>query len=141
MTLDFRRDNCDQIGYQDKNKSRGEDPLSDLPSIQNPCSLSSVVIGTIGQYGNDFKTSTMRLGADVIVFTQSASDRSSSQSIGLFLYTFLRKTGQDNIIVPMVDFELPSDHGTPRMLVHNTKYTKTRMKPLHGLWEEFDSGK
>lgn len=26
---------------------------------------------TIGQYGNGFKTSTMRLGADVIVFTRN----------------------------------------------------------------------
>ena len=30
---------------------------------------------TIGQYGNGFKTSTMRLGADAIVFTRSACGR------------------------------------------------------------------
>jgi sensor histidine kinase regulating citrate/malate metabolism len=30
---------------------------------------------TIGQYGNGFKTSTMRLGADVIVFTRNSSGR------------------------------------------------------------------
>jgi len=78
---------------------------------------------TIGQYGNGFKTSTMRLGADAIVFTRSTCGSSSTQSIGLLSYTFLRKTGQDDIIVPMVDFELPSDRGGPRMLVRSTEST------------------
>ncbi|XP_057830085.1 protein MICRORCHIDIA 2 isoform X1 [Cryptomeria japonica] len=72
---------------------------------------------TIGQYGNGFKTSTMRLGADAIVFTRTARGSSSTQSIGLLSYTFLRKTEQDDIIVPMVDFELPMGPDTPRMLV------------------------
>ncbi|CAL1405244.1 unnamed protein product [Linum trigynum] len=31
--------------------------------------------GTIGQYGNGFKTSSMRLGADVVVFTRHMLDR------------------------------------------------------------------
>ncbi|OMO80515.1 hypothetical protein COLO4_24049 [Corchorus olitorius] len=34
-------------------------------------SSKSKMANTIGQYGNGFKTSTMRLGADVIVFSQS----------------------------------------------------------------------
>lgn len=72
---------------------------------------------TIGQYGNGFKTSTMRLGADAIVFTRTARGSSSTQSIGLLSYTFLRKTEQDDIIVPMVDFELPMGPETPRRLV------------------------
>jgi len=48
---------------------------------------------TIGQYGNGFKTSTMRLGENAIVFTRSSSGSSSTQSIGLLSYMFLRKTG------------------------------------------------
>lgn len=78
---------------------------------------------TIGQYGNGFKTSTMRLGADVIVFTRTACGSSSTQSIGLLSYTFLRKTNQDDIIVPMVDFELPTGPETPRMLIRNARET------------------
>ncbi|XP_068329570.1 protein MICRORCHIDIA 6-like [Pyrus communis] len=60
----------------------------------------------IGQYGNGFKTSTMRLGADVIVFSRHQDTRTLTQSIGLLSYTFLARTGHDRIVVPMVDYEL-----------------------------------
>ncbi|XP_020597925.1 protein MICRORCHIDIA 2-like isoform X2 [Phalaenopsis equestris] len=59
---------------------------------------------TIGQYGNGFKTSTMRLGADAIVFTRANHGCNETQSIGLLSYTFLRRTMKDDIIVPMLDF-------------------------------------
>ncbi|KAI3860639.1 hypothetical protein MKW98_017274 [Papaver atlanticum] len=61
---------------------------------------------TIGQYGNGFKTSTMRLGSDVIVFSRAVRGSHVTQSIGLLSYTFLWKTGQDDVIVPMVDFKI-----------------------------------
>ncbi|KAL8217540.1 hypothetical protein R6Q57_020913 [Mikania cordata] len=60
----------------------------------------------IGKYGNGFKTSTMRLGADVIVFSRYLTDRSYTQSIGLLSYTFLTQEGYDRIVVPMVHYEL-----------------------------------
>ncbi|XP_007036271.2 PREDICTED: protein MICRORCHIDIA 6 isoform X1 [Theobroma cacao] len=60
----------------------------------------------IGQYGNGFKTSSMRLGGDVIVFSRYLDNRSLTQSIGLLSYTFLTRTGHDRIVVPMVDYEL-----------------------------------
>lgn len=60
---------------------------------------------SIGQYGNGFKTSSMRLGADVIVFTRCLYNRTMTQSIGLLSYTFLSQTGNDRIIVPLVDYE------------------------------------
>lgn len=59
----------------------------------------------IGRYGNGFKTSTMRLGADVIVFTRHMSNRTLTQSIGLLSYTYLSRKGLDRIVVPMVDYE------------------------------------
>nr|XP_011464835.1 PREDICTED: MORC family CW-type zinc finger protein 3 isoform X4 [Fragaria vesca subsp. vesca] len=59
----------------------------------------------IGQYGNGFKTSTMRLGADVIVFSRHQDKRTLTQSIGLLSYTFLVRTGHDRIVVPMVDYK------------------------------------
>ncbi|CAI0398559.1 unnamed protein product [Linum tenue] len=65
----------------------------------------------IGQYGNGFKTSSMRLGADVIVFTRHMEERSATQSIGLLSYSFLMRMGHDRIIVPMVDYEFNTDIG------------------------------
>ncbi|XP_020414766.1 protein MICRORCHIDIA 6 isoform X1 [Prunus persica] len=56
---------------------------------------------TIGQYGNGFKTSSMRLGADVIVFSRHLKSRSLTQSVGLLSYTFLRSMGNNNVVVPM----------------------------------------
>ncbi|KAL3824856.1 hypothetical protein ACJIZ3_020885 [Penstemon smallii] len=63
----------------------------------------------IGQYGNGFKTSSMRLGADVIVFSRNS--RKMTQSVGLLSYTFLMKTHQDKIVVPMVDYQLNIETG------------------------------
>ncbi|KAF4377792.1 hypothetical protein CsatB_018366 [Cannabis sativa] len=70
-------------------------------------SEKSKLANTIGQYGNGFKTSTMRLGADVIVFSrcQGTSGKSLTKSIGLLSYTFLRSTGKEDIVVPMLDYE------------------------------------
>ncbi|XP_028118755.1 protein MICRORCHIDIA 6-like isoform X12 [Camellia sinensis] len=59
----------------------------------------------IGQYGNGFKTSSMRLGADVVVCTRHLRERTLTQSVGLLSYTFLRQTGHDRIVVPLVDYE------------------------------------
>ncbi|CAN1190566.1 Protein MICRORCHIDIA 2 [Linum perenne] len=63
--------------------------------------------------GNGFKTSTMRLGADVIVFSRSTYAGKATQSVGLLSYTFLRKTGQDDVVVPMVDFDISGHWAEP----------------------------
>uniref|UniRef100_A0A2P2LGK4 Protein MICRORCHIDIA 1 isoform X1 n=1 Tax=Rhizophora mucronata TaxID=61149 RepID=A0A2P2LGK4_RHIMU len=68
---------------------------------------------TIGQYGNGFKTSTMRLGADVIVFSRATRGGKATQSVGLLSYTFLRRTGQDDVIVPMIDFDISGHWAEP----------------------------
>lgn len=70
-------------------------------------SAKSKLANTIGQYGNGFKTSTMRLGADVLVFSRckGRDGISPTQTIGLLSYTFLRSTGKEDIVVPMVDYE------------------------------------
>ncbi|KAI3807027.1 hypothetical protein L1987_22947 [Smallanthus sonchifolius] len=62
-------------------------------------------ISAIGKYGNGFKTSTMRLGADVIVFSRNMTDRKMTQSVGLLSYTYLTREGYDRIVVPMVHYE------------------------------------
>nr|GEW05903.1 protein microrchidia 6-like [Tanacetum cinerariifolium] len=58
----------------------------------------------IGKYGNGFKTSSMRLGADAIVFSRHIADGVWTQSIGLLSYTFLTQSGYDRIVVPMVHY-------------------------------------
>ncbi|GFP98170.1 morc family cw-type zinc finger protein 3 [Phtheirospermum japonicum] len=85
MTPDKMRQ-CMSLGYSEKSK----------------------MANTIGQYGNGFKTSTMRLGADVIVFSRCKGKYGSgrlTQSIGLLSYTFLRSTGKEDIVVPMIDYD------------------------------------
>ncbi|MCO5602582.1 hypothetical protein L7F22_056716 [Adiantum nelumboides] len=79
---------------------------------------------TIGQYGNGFKTSTMRLGADAIVFSRCVKDRFVTQSVGLLSYTFLRATGHEDIVVPMVDFELKDER--PNKLLRTTQEDWTK---------------
>ncbi|MED6113109.1 ATPase morc2 [Stylosanthes scabra] len=73
---------------------------------------------TIGQYGNGFKTSTMRLGADAIVFSRATHSGRATQSVGLLSYTFLRRTGQDDVIVPMIDFDISGNWAEP--IIYNT---------------------
>ncbi|KAL0421602.1 UNVERIFIED_CONTAM: protein MICRORCHIDIA 7 [Sesamum latifolium] len=70
-------------------------------------SAKSKLANTIGQYGNGFKTSTMRLGADVVVFSrcQGKYGESTTQSVGMLSYSFLRDTGKEDIVVPMIDYE------------------------------------
>ncbi|KAJ9683403.1 hypothetical protein PVL29_019125 [Vitis rotundifolia] len=86
---------------------------------------------SIGQYGNGFKTSTMRLGADVIVFSRHLKERSLTQSIGLLSYTFLRQTGCNKIVVPVVDYEfnaLTWKYGP--ILLHGKKHFSLNLSML-----------
>ncbi|KAI3901044.1 hypothetical protein MKW92_014015 [Papaver armeniacum] len=76
-------------------------------------SAKSKLVNTIGQYGNGFKTSTMRCGADVLVFSRcpGKDGRSATQSIGLLSYTFLTSTGKEDIVVPMLDYQWKGING------------------------------
>ncbi|XP_057516291.1 protein MICRORCHIDIA 6-like isoform X5 [Amaranthus tricolor] len=86
---------------------------------------------TIGRYGNGFKTSTMRLGADVIVFSRHLNNRTLTQSIGLLSYTYLSRTGLDRIVVPMVDYEYNVSTNTFQPLHrHNEEYIKSNLSVI-----------
>lgn len=112
------RDNSPALLFQDNGGGMDPDCMRQCMSLGYSVKNNST---NIGQYGNGFKTSTMRLGADVIVFSRSACGSPPTESIGLLSYTFLRRTGQDDTIVPMVDFELPPDLGKATMLIRSTK--------------------
>ncbi|CAM0881330.1 unnamed protein product [Alopecurus aequalis] len=93
----------------------------------------------IGQYGNGFKTSTMRLGADVIVFTQSQKNWTPTRSIGLLSYTFLMETGCDDVLVPTVDYQYDlATASYTQLLRHNQKLFSSNLAIL-SKWSPFAS--
>ncbi|TVU34108.1 hypothetical protein EJB05_15936 [Eragrostis curvula] len=93
----------------------------------------------IGQYGNGFKTSTMRLGADVIVFTQNQKNWVPTRSIGLLSYTFLMETGCDDVLVPTVDYQYDTTTASfIQMLRHDQKLFSSNLAILLK-WSPFSS--
>lgn len=60
----------------------------------------------IGMYGNGFKSGSMRLGKDAIVFSRSKSVR----CVGMLSQTYLREIQTDQIVVPIVCFEKSGSH-------------------------------
>ncbi|XP_042376026.1 protein MICRORCHIDIA 6 isoform X1 [Zingiber officinale] len=94
---------------------------------------------SIGQYGNGFKTSTMRLGADVIIFSRSKKERAFTQSIGLLSYTFLRETGCDDIIVPTADYEFDElTNSFKRLYRHDEKHFSSNLSTILE-WSPFNT--
>nr|CAB3468015.1 unnamed protein product [Digitaria exilis] len=73
---------------------------------------------SIGRYGNGFKTSTMRLGADAIVFTCTKDNRRLTRSVGLLSYTFLMTTKCNDIFVPTVDYEFDALSSTFQRIIN-----------------------
>ncbi|OVA06181.1 hypothetical protein BVC80_857g17 [Macleaya cordata] len=104
------KDNSPALLFQDNGGGMDPDCMRQCMSLGYSSKKANT---TIGRYGNGFKTSTMRLGADVIVFSRAARGSCVTQSIGLLSYTFLRRTGQDDVIVPMVDFEISGNQTRP----------------------------
>ncbi|KAF3438470.1 hypothetical protein FNV43_RR21232 [Rhamnella rubrinervis] len=102
-------------------------------------SVKSKVANTIGQYGNGFKTSTMRLGADVIVFSRCCRKDgiSLTQSIGLLSYTFLRSTGKEDIVVPMLDYK--KDGGEWNKMIRSSFVDWKRNVEAVVQWSPFSS--
>ncbi|KAG5035635.1 hypothetical protein JHK87_010545 [Glycine soja] len=91
----------------------------------------------IGRYGNGFKTSSMRLGADVIVFSCHLNNRILTQSIGLLSYTYLIKTQLDRIVVPMVNYEFDTSTGSLKILNGNEHFVSNLSLLLR--WSPYSS--
>ncbi|CAH2035600.1 unnamed protein product [Thlaspi arvense] len=88
---------CMSLGYSAKSKLANTiGQCNDSPS----CKIYN-------NDGNGFKTSTMRLGADVIVFSRCGGKHCDgfTQTIGLLSYTFLKSTGKEDIVGPMLHYE------------------------------------
>ncbi|CAI8619335.1 unnamed protein product [Vicia faba] len=103
--IESKKDGSKMLLVEDNGGGMDPDKIRQCMSLGY--SMKSKMANTIGQYGNGFKTSTMRLGADVIVFSRciGKDGKRSTQSIGLLSYTFLRNTGKEDIVVPMLDYE------------------------------------
>uniref|UniRef100_A0A3Q0SQ65 Morc S5 domain-containing protein n=1 Tax=Amphilophus citrinellus TaxID=61819 RepID=A0A3Q0SQ65_AMPCI len=69
------------FGYSDKIAMNGQEP--------------------IGIYGNGFKSGSMRLGKDAVVFSKSKR----TSCVGMLSQTYLEMIGANQIIVPIVSFE------------------------------------
>ncbi|RXN28976.1 MORC family CW-type zinc finger 3 [Labeo rohita] len=55
----------------------------------------------VGLYGNGFKSGSMRLGKDAIVFSKNGE----SMCVGLLSQTYLQEIHAENVIVPIVQFK------------------------------------
>jgi len=55
----------------------------------------------IGHYGNGFKSGSMRLGTDALVFTKDVD----TLTVGFLSQTFLKKINADEVLVPMTTFD------------------------------------
>ncbi|TYI52044.1 hypothetical protein E1A91_D12G218900v1 [Gossypium mustelinum] len=107
--LKSKKDGSQMLVIEDNGGGMDPDKMRQCMSLGY--SVKSKIANTIGQYGNGFKTSTMRLGADVIVFSRCCgkNGKRPTQSIGLLSYTFLTSTGKEDIVVPMLDYEWKQD--------------------------------
>ncbi|KAJ0097488.1 hypothetical protein Patl1_28998 [Pistacia atlantica] len=108
--IDVLKDGSPALLFQDDGGGMNPECLRKCMSLGYSTKKGS---STIGQYGNGFKTSTMRLGADVIVFSRATNASKATQSVGLLSYTFLRKTQQNDVIVPMIDFDISGHWADP----------------------------
>jgi hypothetical protein len=55
---------------------------------------------TIGKYGNGFKSGSMRLGQDALVFTKPRGG--TTKSCGFLSQTFLKDIAAEEVLIPMV---------------------------------------
>ena len=59
----------------------------------------------VGQYGNGFKSGSMRLGRDAIVF----SNKNNTKTIGFLSQTFLESIKATTVLVPIVSWNIASN--------------------------------
>jgi len=55
----------------------------------------------VGQYGNGFKSGSMRIGRDAIVFTKTEN----TMSVGMLSQTYLERIEAETILVPIITWE------------------------------------
>uniref|UniRef100_A0A8C4K0A3 MORC family CW-type zinc finger 3 n=1 Tax=Dromaius novaehollandiae TaxID=8790 RepID=A0A8C4K0A3_DRONO len=81
----------------------------------------------VGLYGNGFKSGSMRLGKDAIVFTKNGE----TMSVGLLSQTFLEVTKAEHVMVPIVTFSnhdpAESKNSLKAILTHSLFSTEEKL--------------
>uniref|UniRef100_A0A8C3TT78 CW-type domain-containing protein n=1 Tax=Catharus ustulatus TaxID=91951 RepID=A0A8C3TT78_CATUS len=80
----------------------------------------------VGLYGNGFKSGSMRLGKDAIVFTKNGD----TMSVGLLSQTFLEVTKAEHVMVPIVTFtnqHILSENSLKAILTHSLFSTEEKL--------------
>ncbi|XLS79166.1 hypothetical protein HN51_063391 [Arachis hypogaea] len=129
---------CMSFGFSDKSKlAIGQ--CMDYGNIFVVILLFSSLF--IFQFGhtdeNGFKNSTMRLGADVIVFSRHLNNGILTQSIGLLSYTYMMQTQLDRIVVPMVHYQINTSSVSFEILNDQEHFISNLSIMLH--WSPFTS--
>ena len=78
----------------------------------------------VGHYGNGFKSGSMRIGKDALVFTKHAT--SGTKSVGFLSQTFLAEIKAETVLVPIVTWNL--DTGTYILHIDVLRITKMKIK-------------
>ncbi|NXI38815.1 MORC3 protein, partial [Galbula dea] len=78
----------------------------------------------VGLYGNGFKSGSMRLGKDAIVFTKNGE----TMSVGLLSQTFLEATKAEHVMVPIVTFN--ESHILPTVSESEVVESKNSLKAI-----------
>jgi hypothetical protein len=86
------------LSFQDNGTGMKPRDLHKMCSFGHCDKVKTDDLTPIGHYGNGFKSGSMRLGKDVLVFTKTTSAR----SIALLSQTFLAAIEADEVLVPMV---------------------------------------
>uniref|UniRef100_A0A8B9SE61 MORC family CW-type zinc finger 3 n=1 Tax=Apteryx owenii TaxID=8824 RepID=A0A8B9SE61_APTOW len=77
----------------------------------------------VGLYGNGFKSGSMRLGKDAIVFTKNGE----TMSVGLLSQTFLEVTKAEHVMVPIISDPAESKNSLKAILTHSLFSTEEKL--------------
>ncbi|KAF3843168.1 hypothetical protein F7725_002017 [Dissostichus mawsoni] len=91
----------DCLSFMDNGYGLDKDKIHKMLSFGYSDKITVKGVKPIGMYGNGFKSGSMRLGKDAIVFSKSKS----VSCVGMLSQTYLEKIGANQIIVPIVCFE------------------------------------
>ncbi|XP_061647947.1 MORC family CW-type zinc finger protein 3a isoform X1 [Phyllopteryx taeniolatus] len=91
----------DCLSFMDNGNGLDHEAMHKMLSFGYSDKVSVKGVEPIGMYGNGFKSGSMRLGRDAIVFSRSKN----ASCVGMLSQTYLEKINAQQIIVPIVCFE------------------------------------
>nr|DBA34507.1 TPA: hypothetical protein GDO54_002058 [Pyxicephalus adspersus] len=89
------------LTFTDNGKGMTADKLHKMLSFRFSNKIDNKGHLAVGLYGNGFKSGSMRLGKDAIVFTKN----DSGMHVGMLSQTFLEKINAESVIVPIISFD------------------------------------